>query len=289
MNIQIEFKKIEQISAGLTRDQLIATVRNSTFFFSSETLQYIPAQTSDQIKVPKMMPNTEFTRFFSSFSIEVGHLTSAALVGNFTINLILKSAMSVLWSLLHSMQIIAFFPLVNISMPANAFLLFKVLIKIATLDILPTEELIDGVKDGLGISSDEYVLTDDFFIFGYESTSPIDNLQLKFIALVGLIVLPLLLSLVRVLFCRCRCTNGCIGWIRKRIFFNTYIRFGLEAYLELALSSLLRLKNFRFINASENFHSIFSLMTLLTIVSFMVFTLIFLQKRFLTLQQEESK
>ena len=44
-------------------------------------------------------------------------------------------------------------------MPANAHHLFKILVKIATFNILPTEVVIDEMQEISGIENDEYTLT----------------------------------------------------------------------------------------------------------------------------------
>ena len=89
-----------------------------------------------------MMPETAFTQLFSGLSDGAGDFTNTALVSNFIANIFLSGTMTLLWGLLHCMQIIAHFPLINVNMPANAQMLFKILIKIATFDMLPTEALI---------------------------------------------------------------------------------------------------------------------------------------------------
>ena len=124
MNIQIEFSDVYVISDGLNRDKLVATVKNSTYFFSGDNLQSIIQDTSEEIKVPRMMPNTEFTAVFNNINEAMGGVSNAAMVSNFAVNLLLQGSMSALWGLLHSMQIIAHLPLVNISMPANADAMF---------------------------------------------------------------------------------------------------------------------------------------------------------------------
>ena len=136
----------------------------------------IPLETSDEIKVPKMMPNTVFTEVFSGVNEGVGNFSNAALVGNFVVNLLLSGTMSLIWGLLHSMQIIAHFPLINVMMPTNAHILFKILIKIATLDLIPTELFLDDLQEEFGLTNDSFELTDNFVTFGFDSTGPIRNL-----------------------------------------------------------------------------------------------------------------
>ena len=73
------------------------------------------------------------------------------------------------------------------------------------------------------------------------------------------------------------------------LFFNLYLRFGLEAYLELSLSSILRFCNFTFGSSSEYFHSIFASVIFAAVVSYLLFSLLFLQWRHKSLEKETSK
>ena len=50
-------------------------------------------------------------------------------------------------------------------MPANAHQLFKLLVEIATLNLLPTEVVIDEMEALMGISNDNFSLTDSFIDF----------------------------------------------------------------------------------------------------------------------------
>lgn len=142
MQIQVTFAKPSYISGGLNRDRFKATVKDTKYFFSAESLKPIPLETSDSVKAPKMMPNTDFTKAFVSGSSGFGNFTNASLVGNFLLNLLLSGAMNLLWGLLHAMQIVAHFPLINLMMPSNAQMLFEIIVKIATFDLIPTDVLI---------------------------------------------------------------------------------------------------------------------------------------------------
>ena len=124
MTMQITFTSPAYISAGLNRDLFRMTVLESDHFYSAETKSFIIAGTNSKIKAPKMMPNTAFTKAFVGLSGSFGSLTNAGMVGNFAVNLLLSGAMNMLWGLLHSMQIVAHFPLINIMMPGNAQVLF---------------------------------------------------------------------------------------------------------------------------------------------------------------------
>ena len=103
MTIQVTFAKPSFISAGVNRDDFTATVKDTKYFFSAETLVPIPLETSDSVLAPKMMPNSDFTKAFAGGSTSFGNFTNASLVGNFVVNLLLSGAMNLLWGLLHAM------------------------------------------------------------------------------------------------------------------------------------------------------------------------------------------
>lgn len=108
-------------------------------FFSAETMTGIPEGTSDAKKVPKILPNDAFTKAYTKAAESVTSVSTGIMVSNFFINLLLSGAMGFLWAILNCMQIISHFDLVNIMMPPNAHYLFKFLVQIATLNIVPSE------------------------------------------------------------------------------------------------------------------------------------------------------
>ena len=122
------------------------------------------------------MPNDEFTRKFTAMTDTAQGFTNVALVGNVFINLLMSGAMTFLWGLLHCMQIVSHFDLVNIMMPANAHHLFKMLVSIATLDLLPSDVVIEEIENNFGIVNDDFALTDSFVDFQFDSSGPIHNL-----------------------------------------------------------------------------------------------------------------
>ena len=83
--------------------------------------------------------------------------------------------------------------------------------------------------------------------------------------------------------------SKCVSYVNSKLYFNIYIRFALEAYLELSLSSMIRFKNYRWENGNERFHSTFATIIYLGLLVFLCFSLFFLQTNFLTLNSESSR
>ena len=69
--------------------------------------------------------------------------TKGSLVSNFALNIAVSGALNYLWGMVNCLQIIAHFPMINVLMPANVQMLFIIVVKIATFDILP----IDGIME----------------------------------------------------------------------------------------------------------------------------------------------
>ena len=200
MKIEIVWSNVYLISAASSRDVLEVTILDNEQFFSASRRQYIPVGQSDYVKVPTQMPNDEFTKSYEAVTEAAQTVISITLVSNFAVNLVLSGAMTLLWGMLNGMQIVAHFDLVNIMMPANAHLLFKVLVQIATFDLVPSEPIISEMEDGLGIENDEFALTDSFIDFEFDTSGPVNNLQIMFLAMVLLVALPILFVAMKGIF-----------------------------------------------------------------------------------------
>ena len=153
-------------------------------------------------------------------------------------------------------------------------------VKVATFDILPTEALIQKSEEDIGITFEEYTLTDNFVDYGFDSTDPIRNLQVMFLFMLFLLFYPVFtLGLKLLFFWSSRCMR-CRKNIDRKMYFNTYIRFTLEAYLELSITSLIRVRAFKFDDPSERFHSSFSVIIMIILASVLLLAAILPQKKF---------
>ena len=104
-----------------------------------------------------------------------------------------------------------------------------------------------------------------------------------------LAAIPVFLSMLKVMSWWSKKTTKSINRVMNGMFFNIYIRFGLEAYMELCLTSLMRWQNLTFNTSSEKFHSIFATVILISVILYLVFSLIFLQLRYPILNTPEAK
>ena len=207
MILQVNWDYPIHISTGLQRDKLRMTILNNSMFFSVETMTGIPEGTSDVIKVPKMLPNDAFIEEAAEFSTSV---LTGLILSIFFMNLFISGSMGLLWALFQRIQIISFLGLVNIIMPSNAHYVFKFLLRIATLRIFPSEKAIDSFEKDTGIVNDDFSVTETFAEFEFDSSGPIHNLQIVFLAMFVLATLPLFFLLLKLVFLKSKSVSKCV-------------------------------------------------------------------------------
>ena len=79
--------------------------------------------------------------------------------------------------------------------------------------MLPTEEFIKEGEVSVGLEKDDFFISDSFEEFGFDSTDPIQNLQVMFIFMLFLIAYPILsLGLRGLCYCS-RSFKRCLDWL----------------------------------------------------------------------------
>ena len=266
MTIQITFEQAEYISSGVNRDKLVMNIGNPIYFFSKDSLQTVAFNSTSETVLPKMMPDSIFTDFFNGLGDSVVGVAKVTLVTSFVLNLVLSGPLQLLWALINSLQIVTHFPLISVMMPSNAYTMLLTIVKISDFDYLPVEDLIEEMEDSVGIEKDAVVLSENFRDFELDSSDMIRNLQVVFLFMLLLVFMPIAFLLLFTIFKK---NSKCKVWLSKMgraLFWNTYIRFWLESYLQLSIASFLRFRQFSFGSASDNFNSGFALTIFLTLV-----------------------
>ena len=153
--------------------------------------------------------------------------------------------------------------------------------ELSALEVLQVDDVVEAIKSGLGLDKDNYVLSANFEEFELDSTDVLTNLQMISLVILALLVLPLLILLA--LACLYKSSRGfrVIKRISDALFFSVYIRFVLEAFLELSIVSLMRFRNFQFDTSSDAFNSTLSmlLITLLSVFLFATFITLWCKRR----------
>ena len=67
----------------------------------------------------------------------------------------MSGSLALLWGLIHSLQIVAYFPLLVVNYPENAKLYSEILLELARFDIIPFDLLVGPTQELLGMESDK--------------------------------------------------------------------------------------------------------------------------------------
>ena len=166
MSIQILFEEPLYISAYDPLDLLQLTSMEPLPSFRIS--EYLPAQLANNITTQK----------FEKLTNSVDTSARTTLASNYVLNVLISGGLNCLWGAIHVMQIIAHFPLVNVLMPANCQVLFSMIIKVVTYDIIPVDGVIEWITDLYHTYPDKFEVSENFKRYEYTSLDPIKNLKI---------------------------------------------------------------------------------------------------------------
>ena len=69
---------------------------------------------------------------------------------SFAINILLASSLSLLWGLIHALQLVTHLPLLNVRFPDTTKIYYEAIAEIATVDLIPTDELKSMIDSEVG-------------------------------------------------------------------------------------------------------------------------------------------
>ena len=192
----------------------------------------------------------------------------------------ISGALSYLWGLINCLQIVSHFPLINVHMPANCQLLYGMLIKMATFDIVPVDGIMDFIASYLTTTDDSSLIEDHFIGFGFETTDPIQNLGLIFLLSLGLVVTPIFFKLIELITSCSKVAKETLHKFKSTVLiWNAYLRFQLEAFFELSIVSLLRIRFFRSNTNQDAILSFYSVILITLLAVFMCYSTFFLVRK----------
>ena len=126
--------------------------------------------------------------------------------GSFAINLVLASSLSLLWGLLHALQIVTHFPLANVIFPGNAETYFEAILEIANMGVIPTENFEEYLEITIGdanksdsIFNAEDHLSESTIKAGYDNADAVLNNIFSIILLCFIVFSTVVILLLRLL------------------------------------------------------------------------------------------
>ena len=92
-------------------------------------------------------------------------------------NIFLQGSLNQVWGMINNLQVIIHAPLINVQFPANAFMLYEVMITVASFDIMPSDIILPEMFPKL---DQENPFSDKFERLGFETQYVTMNLGTMF-------------------------------------------------------------------------------------------------------------
>ena len=189
-------------------------------------------------KIPAQMKDAEEAEKVDTMATASSDTVASTIGSNYFLNFLFFGSMSQVWSLANSMQVVQYNTLFDLKTPGNVQAFMDVFSEITSLKLLDFAEFVE---------SSFYIPEQDSFSLnfqnaGYETKLFVVNAEIWLIISVvmgGIHVILLLLSWPISYW------NNGARWVRQRVqynlFWNGSLRIFMEAYLDIAVMSLLNI------------------------------------------------
>lgn len=286
LSLKMTFEHPQQISTDLMEsDMLSIRVLKPTKFLSKTTFQTIRDETVIDLKIPRQIKPTdqEVLQLVEAQADQIGGSTSVLMGGSFAINLLLAGSLSLLWGLIHALQLVTHLPLLNVQFPDTTKVYYEAMLQIATLDLVPTDDLEEVVDEEVGKAdhSEESfdldgILSHSTLEAGYDNANIVLNSTFNLLTVAAIVVFLLLIMALRLLCSRCDRIKGWLTKIWRAIFWNFIIRTMMETYLELVIANMIKMHAVKFQTWFETVGSTIAIVALAILTIFGLTTPIFL-------------
>lgn len=196
----------------------------------------------------------------------------AAVSANLVLGIFAGLSMKRLWMMISSMQIISHYPMLKVPLPANFLYFLKTIIEISNLGLIPKKYVLDFMQKTF--SSAQTTFDSNLAFMGYDSTDPLDNAGLVFLALLFLLIFGLIIYGIKVMFNKFEMLQKFINIVSNKLFFNSYFRPHLKGYIKFNLSALIAINTFSTNSRSKQAISVIMLIYLLALPFFFYYLLL---------------
>ena len=188
IEINVKWADPVHISASLPADELVIRF-NGPFFDTQDGIDIDQAYKEIRSKLPPQVVPGGITNAIQGTGDSLQIMSTTSLASNAAINVFFAGSLSQVWGMINNLQLLVHSPLINVQFPANAFMLFDVMISVATFEILPTDDIFPVFFSKL---PEDSALTDNFDRMNFGSRYLVMNLGTMFLILSGYLVLYLL-------------------------------------------------------------------------------------------------
>ena len=155
-------------------------------------------------------------------------------LGILILQIFLAMGLKYLWNIMNLLQFLIFMEIWQISLPPTTRVILSNLKSLALLEFIPTKTFKNGLKSLFGISlsddpkvKDSCSVEDPSGVDRVASNDLIDNMGAMLLIAAIIFAVLVLLVLLRVAQKRCACAKKAFDSIKKKLFWNTFLRYVL--------------------------------------------------------------
>ena len=148
IELQLTWANPTYVSQQLHRDILLVRVIDPLTLIDSRDFLGITNMTIAQHPIPLQLIPGSATETLTAATDVGGGFLKTFVAGNMLVQVLFMFSMSLLWGLVNSLMIIAYFPLLNIRIPSNVLQIDSIFYQIATFDLIPMDWILEMLKLG---------------------------------------------------------------------------------------------------------------------------------------------
>lgn len=166
----------------------------------------------------------------------------------------------------------------DIAFPGNAAHFYRNLLNVASFDVFPTDDFFDWI---FNFKASEPV-TARFGALGYETKFFVKNMGTLFIVgvifVLLLITIPCLKGMNAIVYCSSN--ERVTDWLQSQLCWNTILRFLIESYILIAISSFINLTELTFSDSGSRASTIGAIVGMVVILLLPFFILYYMFRKF---------
>ena len=171
------------------------------------------------------------------------------MVGSPILNVVLSASMSMLWTLVNSLQVITTMALVNYKMPANVYMVNLKLAQIASFEVIDPQIILGLLfTDGF---TETKSLSNSWVEMGNDDVCVVNNLGMFFFFMLYL-MFQIVLWMVLLMLSPCSMKiHRAEKLVCKSLFWSPILIVALEGYLDFGLTTLANLEDLKLVTVSD--------------------------------------
>lgn len=192
------------------------------------------------MRIPPLLLDSDVSEMLDGASKNIGTSMSISMSGNFLISFLVNISLQNLWSLIRTLQVSLYMALVEYSYPAHTTMFMGVMVEIAELDLLNGEAIYQAIFS----FADTPSFSDHFNAYNYQTMNLFFNSGSLFLILLFILLQAVFSRVLEHVAARNYKVKAwrVIGIKAQNLedISQELIRFGLEAYLEISMATILQ-------------------------------------------------